>query len=125
MTITDLRCDFCGRPRSGPASGVRFGYHPGAPQFRDNSGLACEPCWAAAVGALDGPAAARSCAACGAEITRTTSLHLRRLDGGRTWRLCATHAAEFLNQLRTVEPKFDPATFRFPAAAPPRPPRTG
>jgi hypothetical protein len=114
MTINDLRCDFCGRLLAGPSGAVRFGYHPGAPQFRDNSGLACECCWADAVGRLDESAGTRSCAACGETITRTGSLHLRRLDGGRTWRLCASHAARFLNLLRTVEPKLDPATFRFP-----------
>lgn len=126
MTITDLRCDFCGSFRAAPGGVVRFGYHPGVPQFRDNSGLACEPCWAAAVSGLDGSAAPRSCAAGGEPVTRTGSLHLRRLDSQRTWRLCASHAVLFLNQLRTVQPKLDPATFRFPAAsAPPGPPRAG
>ncbi len=122
MTINDLRCDFCGSFLAGPSGGLRFGYHPGAPQFRDDSGLACGPCWADAISGLDGAAAIRSCAACGEPVTRTGSLHLRRLDGGRTWRLCASDAALFLNQLRTVHPKLDPATFRFPAAkSPPRP----
>jgi hypothetical protein len=117
MTINDLRCDFCGRLLAVPTGAVRFGYHPGAPQFRDNSGLACESCWADAVDRLDEPAGTRSCAACGEAVTRTGSLHLRRLDGRRTWRLCASHAAQFLNLLRTVEPKLDPATFRFPAVS--------
>jgi hypothetical protein len=120
MTINDLRCDFCGRQLPAPSGAVRFGYHPGTPQFRDNSGLACEPCWAAGVGQLGEPAAARSCAACGTALTRTECLHLRRLDGGRTWRLCASHAAQFLNLLRTVEPKLDPDTFRFPVVSRPR-----
>lgn len=117
MTINDLCCDFCGRLLAAPSGAVRFGYHPGSPQFRDNSGLACEPCWASAVGELDGSAAARSCAACGTAIARTECLHLRRLDGHHTWRLCASHAARFLNLLRTVEPKLDPAAFRFPASS--------
>lgn len=120
MTINDLRCDFCGRFRCAPNGAVRFGYHPGAPRFRDNSGLACEACWADAVSGLNRSAAVSSCAACGAVLTRTTSLHLRRLDDSHTWRLCAGHAAQFLNLLRTVEPKFDPATFRFPAVSPRR-----
>ena len=116
MTISDLRCDFCGRLIATPSEAVRFGYHPGAPQLGDNSGLACALCWADAVGGLGGPAALRSCAVCGEAVTRTRSLHLRRLDSHHTWRLCAGHAARFLNLLRTVEPKLDAATFRFPAA---------
>jgi hypothetical protein len=120
MTINDLRCDFCGRPLAAPNGAVRFGYHPGSPQFRDNSGLACEPCWADAIGKLDLLAGARSCAACGTVMARTECLYLRRLDGRHTWRLCAGHAAQFLNLLRTVQPKLDPATFRFPAVSGPR-----
>jgi hypothetical protein len=30
------------------------------------------------------------------------------------WQLCTAHALDFLNSLRTVEPKLDPATFRLP-----------
>jgi hypothetical protein len=49
------------------------------------------------------------------EVARLASLHLRRLDvAGQAWQLCRQHAAERLNLLRTVEPKFDPRTFRFP-----------
>ena len=123
MTISDLCCDFCGRRLPGPGGAVRFGYHPGTPQFRDNSGLACEPCWADAVGRLDESAATRSCAGCGEAIMRTRSLHLRRLDSSHAWRLCASDAARFLNLLRTVDPKLDPVTFRFPAVSPPGPSR--
>jgi hypothetical protein len=103
-----------GRP--GLAGGVRFVYHPGAPQFRDDSGLACEPCWADAVGGFGDSVASRCCAACGEPVTRTQSLHLRRFDDPRSWRLCASDAVDFLNRLRTVQPKLDPAVFRFPAA---------
>lgn len=120
MTISDLRCDFCGRLLAGPAGAVRFGYHPGAPQLRDDSGLGCEPCWADAIGRLDRPASARACAACGEAITRTGSLHVRRFGDRRAWRLCTSDAAQFLNRLRTVRPKFDPATFRFPVVSRPR-----
>jgi hypothetical protein len=117
MTIHDLHCDFCGRLLAAPGGAVRFGYHPGSAQFRDNSGLGCEQCWAEATGRLDRSATAGCCAACGVAVTRTQSLHLRRLEGGHTWRLCADHAPQFLNLLRTVQPKLDPATFRFPAAS--------
>lgn len=139
MTINDLRCDVCGRmltglssPATGPSApaaeaprpgsgsprltsrnGVRFVYHPGKPELRDASGLACESCWDQAVRRYGDPAAGR-CAACGTRITRLGSLHLRRYDNPRAWRLCPPHAADFLNRLRTVEPKLDPATFRFP-----------
>lgn len=153
MTINDLCCDVCGsflsgpsewpgphgqpdassagQPgpaahagRPGPPGGVRFVYHPGAPQFRDDSGLACEPCWTDAVGRLGEPASPRCCAACGEPVTRTGSLHLRRFDDPRSWRLCASDAVGFLNRLRTVQPKLDPATFRFPVPdAPGRVPR--
>ncbi|HUZ56926.1 MAG TPA: hypothetical protein VMU94_30955 [Streptosporangiaceae bacterium] len=120
MTINDLCCDFCGRLLAAPGGAARFGYHPGAPQFRDDSGLACGPCWTDAVGQLGEPTA-RSCAVCGKAVTRTECLHVRRLGDRRAWRLCASHAAGFLNRLRTVEPKLDPAAFRFPAASASRP----
>jgi DNA-directed RNA polymerase subunit N (RpoN/RPB10) len=96
------------------AAGVRFVYHPGTAALRDDSGLACEPCWAEAVRGLDSDAPGR-CASCGKPVTRYQSLHLRRFDDPRSWRLCADDAARFLNQLRTVQPKLDQATFRFPS----------
>src|SRR5579875_3339823 len=95
MTIHDLRCDVCGRVIPLPADGVRFSYHPGRADLRDDSGLAC--------------------AQCGAATSRSASLHLRRPGQPSSWRLCAADAVAFLNRLRTVEPKLDPATFRFPA----------
>ena len=132
MTINDLRCDVCGRmltglggstagpaapatgsPRSGIRAGVRFVYHPGRPELRDASGLACTPCWEEAVRSFSHPVIGQ-CAACGTGVTRLGSLHLRCYDNPQAWRLCPPHAVEFLNRLRTVEPKLDPATFRFP-----------
>ena len=122
LTVTDLRCDCCGRLTAGPApagsaesrTGVRFSYHPGDPRMRDDSGLLCAPCWASWAHDL-GVAAPRRCACCGLEVSRLQSLHLRRLDeAGQAWQLCRLHAAERLNLLRTVEPKFDPQTFRLP-----------
>ena len=117
MSISDLSCDFCGRFLSGPGAGVRFVYHPGALELRDNSGLACVSCWDAAMQGLR--SAAHRCAACAAPVTRPQSLHLRRLDEPGSWlQLCVRDAVRFLNSLRTVEPKLDVATFRFPAARP-------
>lgn len=122
MTINDLRCDLCGRMLTGLSSpaapgsqggGVRFVYHPGKPELRDSSGLACERCWDAAVRPFGEPGGGR-CAVCAITVSRLASLHLRRYDDPRSWRLCAPHAVDFLNRLRTVEPKLDPAAFRFP-----------
>ncbi len=115
MTINDLRCDVCGRVLPGPGSGVRFGYHPGVPELRDSSGLACTTCWNEATVELDLSARSR-CAACGQPVTRQQSLHVRNLADPRSWQLCAGDAVRFLNRLRTVEPKLDLATFRFPYA---------
>ena len=99
----------------GHTDGVRFVYHPGRPELRDASGLACQDCWDDAIGRFRGPAAGY-CAVCGTPAGRLESLHLRRYDDPRAWRLCATDAVDFLNRLRTVQPKLDPATFRFPFA---------
>lgn len=120
MTVWDLRCDLCGAVVPAPSgsaesetSGVRFVYHPGSPAMRDDSGLACRRCWAQVL--PSGPVDPGRCAVCQAPVTRVTSLHVRPFDSPEsTWRLCERHAAEFLNQLLTVEEKFDPATFRLP-----------
>lgn len=122
MTLTDLRCDRCGRGLCGPAggasagsaAGVRFGYHPGDPRMRDDSGVLCVGCWDDWTAVLGEPRA-RQCACCGTPVTRTGSLHLRRTDvAGNGWQLCAGHAVELLNQLRTVVDKLEVSTFRFP-----------
>jgi hypothetical protein len=122
MTLTDMRCDRCGCGLSGPAApesvepreGVRFSYHPGDPRMRDDSGAVCGRCWAEWTKALGEPRA-RICARCATPVTRKTSLHLRRADAvGNGWQLCAIHAVDLLNQLRTLVDKLDPATFRFP-----------
>lgn len=129
MTISNLRCDVCDVLVAGltdgtsedAAGGVRFSYHPGDPGMRDESGLLCATCWSAWVDRLGTPAA-RICAVCRTAVSRTTSLHVRRVDNRETWQLCTPHAAELLNQLSTVQPKLDPATFRLPLEhAPPNP----
>jgi hypothetical protein len=122
MTVTDLRCDLCGALLSGlidwteelPLAGVRFTYHPGDPGMRDDSGTACASCWARWTEPLGSPRS-RRCAVCGLQVRRTGSLHVRRKDAaGNGWQLCPPHAARFLNSLRTVQPKLDPASFRLP-----------
>ena len=118
MSIHDLCCDLCGRFLTGPSGGVRFVYHPGIPALRDNSGLACVPCWEAVERDLDMTAGA-ACATCAEPVTRRKSLHIRRFDVPGYFRLCPAHAVSFLNSLRTVQPKLDPATFRFPASGSP------
>jgi ribosomal protein S27E len=115
MTINDLCCDVCGRLLTDPRGGVRFVYHPGRPELRDSSGLVCQACWDDAVRTFGDPVT-RHCASCGTPVSRLGSLHLRRYDNPQSWRLCASDAVGFLNRLRTVEPKLDPATFRFPFA---------
>lgn len=117
VSIADLRCDLCGRFLAGPGDGVRFVYHPGMPELRDDSAMACVRCWAALIRNLDTAAATR-CAACAQPVRRSECLHVRRFDVPGSWRLCRVHAVGFLNALRTVEPKFDAATFRFPGEVP-------
>ena len=138
MTISSLRCDECDAllpgliprliPRLVPGAvpdagvgraGVRFSYHPGDPRMRDDSGVVCAACWSAWADWLGQPRA-RVCAVCDTPLARTRSLFLTRLGEGpadrQTWQLCAPHAAELLNRLRTVEPKFDPDVFQLPLA---------
>lgn len=122
MTISDLHCDACGvfvpQPTGEPGSvgGVRFVYHPGRPQLRDTSGLMCTNCWDHVQRWLGPSRHPKQCAACGQAVVRHRSLHLHRFDDAAAWRLCTEHAVQFLNRLRTVQPKLDPATFRFPFA---------
>ncbi len=121
MTISNLRCDVCDVLLAGliddasedVTRGVRFSYHPGDPNMRDESGLLCGTCWAAWTDRFGEPAA-RICAMCRTPVSRTTSLHVRRVDTRETWQLCTPHAAELLNRLSTVQPKLDPKTFQLP-----------
>lgn len=124
MTISNLRCDSCdallpglipdssGEQRGG---GVRFSYHPGDPRMRDDSGVLCGGCWTELASRLREPRA-HSCAECGAKVAWRSSLHLRPAGSREAWQLCSVHAAEILNRLTTVEPKFDPETFQLPLA---------
>lgn len=121
MSGSDLRCDRCGAGVSGPAgagspgptSGVRFSYHPGDLSLRDDSGLLCGSCWTALDDWL-GPSRMGACAVCAERVGRYQSLHVRRSGQPGGWQLCAPHAADFLNGLLTVQPKFDRDSFRLP-----------
>lgn len=123
MSVNDLRCDGCGCALAGPLGGpvragrlgVRFSYHPGTPAFRDDSGMLCEPCWEE-LSAWLGDGVVSACAVCRMALEEGR-LVISRPGETRFWLLCRTHAVEFLNRLRTVEPKMDPATFAFPEAA--------
>ena len=115
MTISNMCCDICGRFLPSPAAGIRFVYHPGAAELRDDSGLTCVPCWDAVESRIDVSANGR-CAACDQPAPWRRSLHVRRADMPGSWRLCARHAVDFLNSLTTVQPKLDAATFQFPVA---------
>jgi hypothetical protein len=126
MTITNLRCDECDVllpgliPEAGVGrAGVRFSYHPGDPRMRDDSGVVCAQCWSGWTDWLGQPRP-RVCAVCDTPLARTASLFVTRLGDGpadrQTWQLCAPHAAELLNRLSTVEPKFDPDAFQLPLA---------
>lgn len=125
MTISDMRCDGCavmlsgleGGPQPGPIAGVRFTYHPGDPAMRDDSGVLCGPCWTRMADSL-GARRSRACANCGAALRRRASLFVRRMDEHDPWQLCAPHAADLLNTLRTVSPKLDRETFRLPLDTP-------
>lgn len=117
MTIGDLRCDICGRFLAGPADGVRFVFHPGVAELRDDSGLACVSCWGEFERGLPTPPGI-TCAVCGGQAPALRSLHVRRFDQPGYWRLCSPHAVAFLNSLRTVAPKLDVDTFRFPGDDP-------
>ena len=118
MTVFDVRCDLCGVALAGPARrdqpdgpyGVRFSYHPGDPACRDDSGLLCTACWSETRAWLGAERLPGRCSRDGGPVTPSRSLHVQRGGELLGWQLCKVHAVEFLNRLRTVEPKFDEAT---------------
>lgn len=126
MTIYDLRCDRCDGVLVGPAApmsgggprGVRFRYQPAAaPGLGDDAGLLCEACWRDCTTWFGTPAIGR-CSRCGADLRTAPALVVSGAGDLGGPLLCATHALEFLNSLRTVEPKLDPETFLLPVAEP-------
>lgn len=128
--MSNLRCDRCALPVSGlvdpeaaasdarPGLGVRFSYHPGDVSLVDDSGLVCRSCWQEWTGPLGDPESF-VCAICSRRLAREESLFLRPVGAQVAWQLCAPHAVDQLNQLRTVEPKLDRASFRLPLRPPP------
>jgi hypothetical protein len=128
VSTSDLRCDRCGILLSGPATsgsgpsstaGARLAYHPGDLAMRDDSGLLCGSCWSELSGWL-AEQRLGACSVCGTSVTRYGSLHVRKGDAPGGWQLCAHHAADLLNSLRTVQPKFDRDAFRLPLDDPSR-----
>jgi len=119
MTVNDLLCDRCGTYLAGPGDdevpdgpfGIRFLYHPGDFFLKDDSGLLCQGCWAALKTWLGEDRPENRCARCDLAVEHSRSLHVHRSNDPIAWQLCREHAVEFLNRLRTVEPKLDPATF--------------
>jgi hypothetical protein len=115
VSVTDLLCDVCGTVLVGPAGShevegaraVRFLYHPGDFRLKDDSGLLCTGCWDHVAGAL-GDRLADRCCVCSEPVTYRRCVHWHRAGDPEPWLLCAPHAAELLNTLRTVEPKLDP-----------------
>lgn len=120
MTVYDTCCDRCGITLVGPAEeeeategpfGIRFLYHPGNFLLKDDSGLLCQRCWSAAKKWLGTDQPENRCARCDVAVEHSKSLHVHRSGDPIGWQLCPEHAVAFLNQLRTVDPKLDPATF--------------
>ena len=113
MTVFDVRCDRCGKELPSPNDAIRFLYHPGDLLMKDDSGLLCRSCWRAALTWLGVEQAEHACARCGIPVEQSRSLHLARSGEPEAWRLCPEHAVQFLNQLRTVEPKLTVDTLSF------------
>ena len=119
MTVFDLLCDRCAMVLLGPAEdvepagpfGIRFMYHPGDFLLKDDSGMLCGRCWTDALAWLGNERAEGSCAVCHVHLEHAQSLHVHCANDPYGWQLCKSHAVEFLNSLRTVEPKLDLDTF--------------
>jgi hypothetical protein len=125
MTVYDLCCDRCGVPLTGPEgtaagsrAGIRFLYHPGRAEWGDDAGLLCRRCWDATV-VWFGERNPDACSRCRTDLRTAPSLFVHHHGDLSAWRLCRDDAVEFLNTLRTVDPKLDPATFRLPQPPPP------
>jgi ribosomal protein L37E len=113
MTVFDTRCDRCGTELNSPNHAVRFLYHPGDLLLKDDSGLLCRSCWRAALTWLGVEQQENTCARCGIPVEHAASLHVARSGEPEAWQLCPEHAVQFLNQLRTVEPKLTVDTLSF------------
>lgn len=111
MSVFDLRCDRCGATIARPDDGVRFLYHPGDFLLKDDSGMLCLACWETTASWLGGQGAKNRCSVCGVAVEHSGSLHVHRANDPPSWQLCRVHAVEFLNALRTVEPKLELESF--------------
>lgn len=105
MTVFDVLCDRCGVALTSPTDAIRFLYHPGDLVLKDDSGLLCRSCWRAALTWLGVEQRENVCARCQTPVEHLRSLHIQRTGESEGWQLCAEHAVQFLNQLRTTEPK--------------------
>jgi hypothetical protein len=112
MTVFDVRCDRCGVELPSPNAAVRFVYHPGDLVMKDDSGLLCRSCWRAALAWLGVEQRVNVCARCGIAVEHSRSVHILRTGESEAWQLCPQHGVEFLNQLRTVEPKLSIETLK-------------
>lgn len=110
MTVFDVRCDRCGKELAHPSDAIRFLYHPGDLLMKDDSGLLCRACWRGALTWLGIEQQENVCARCGIPVEHSRSVHLQRSGESEGWQLCREHAVEFLNHLRTVEPKLSVET---------------
>ena len=88
--------------------------HPGNPELSDNSSMVCSGCWHSITEWFDDQPSGTVCTICAEPAASCLFIVAGTLD---PWRLCRLHAVEFLNGLRTVEPKLDPETFEFPSSA--------
>jgi hypothetical protein len=111
VTVYDLACDRCGTYLARPQEAIRFLYHPGDLALKDDSGLLCRSCWTGLQAWLGERGVENRCARCGQAVEHPVSLHIQRSGDPDGWQLCRLDAVDFLNRLRTVEPKLDPETF--------------
>ncbi len=79
--------------------------------MKDDSGLLCQTCWTRTREWLGEERAEGRCGVCGEPVEHRRSLHVHRTGDPAGWQLCPAHAVEFLNRLRTVEPKLEVETF--------------
>jgi hypothetical protein len=111
VTVFDLRCDRCGTYLAKPGEAIRFLYHPGDLSLKDDSGLLCRRCWTGLRDWLGEQGVENRCARGDEPVEHPASLHIQRTGESDGWQLCRHHAVDFLNKLRTVDPKLDPETF--------------
>jgi len=131
VTISDLRCDFCGRLLAGSAwleqgdsGAIRLFVHPGDPLLRDDQPLLCRVCWAELRVQIGDPDRADVCAVCDSAVTYTASLHILEMTGkigeAPGWQFCREHGVRLLNRFRFIDPKMAVGDLALKADFPPR-----